>query len=105
FYCHDDSSCIFTADGDLALYVEMPALAEAITAALNGEAVEYHGKRINTRYYDEAQEICTSDGSMIADVRGWGMLKVAGVPLSVAIFIQDEFGEAVSRIINNLYNG
>ena len=105
FRCDGEGYCmIYTADGHLALYLEEQPLTEAVTAALNGEAVEYHGKRLKTRYCDEVQEVCTADGSMIADVRGWGMLKAAGVPLSVAIFIQDEFGEAVSNIINNLYN-
>lgn len=93
---------IYTADGHLALYLEEQPLTEALTAALNGAATEYHGKRLNTRYCDEAQEICTADGSMIADVRGWGMLEAAGVPLSVAIFIQDEFGEAVAKAFKRL---
>ncbi|MGM9861653.1 MAG: hypothetical protein ACI30W_03575 [Muribaculaceae bacterium] len=41
-------------------------------------------------------------GSTVADVRGWGMLKAAGVPFSVAIFIQDEFGDAVAKLINDI---
>lgn len=93
---------IYTADGHLALYLEEQPLTEALTAALNGEAPEYHGKRLDVHYCDEAQEICTADGSMIADIRGWGMLKAAGVPLSVAIFIQDEFGDAVAKLINEI---
>lgn len=103
FRCYaEDYGMILTADGHLALYLEEQPLTEALTAALNGNAVEYHGKLLRTRYCDETQEICTDDGSMIADVRGWGMLKAAGVPLSVAIFIQDEFGEAVAKLINQI---
>lgn len=103
FRCYAEGyGMILTADGHLALYLEEQPLTEALTAALNGEAPEYHGKRLDVHYCDEAQEICTADGSMIADVRGWGMLKSAGVPLSVAIFIQDEFGEAVAKLINGI---
>lgn len=103
FRCYAEGyGMILTADGHLALYLEEQPLTEAVTAALNGDAVEYHGKRLKTRYCDETQEICTDDGSMIADVRGWGMLKSAGVPLSVAIFIQDEFGNAVAKLINQI---
>ena len=58
FRCYAEGyGMILTADGHLALYLEEQPLTEALTAALNGDAVEYHGKRLKTRYCDEAQEI------------------------------------------------
>lgn len=100
-YYIDMRGFVYDDNANAMLQTDNSKLARAIAAALNGYKANYDGANCNGATYCAAtQEVLDGSGRLIADIRGYAYLKQ--VCPDKAEYIQDEMGEYMAKLINNL---
>lgn len=100
-YYIDMRGFVYDDNANAMLQTDDIKLARAIVAALNGYDANYDGAKCNGATYCAAtQEVLDYSGRLIADIRGYAYLKQ--VCPDKAEYIQDEMGEYMAKLMNNL---